>query len=207
MGWLERATANLTARSRAETFSDARREWRMTFAFNDRGKADGTCGLCDHEDIRYEHEIENLYTLHRLWVGSQCITKFIPVFVKGREITGEEEKARYLGNIERSARQKARQTQAFETLDRLASVDARFVDGSWKVNWRRGYSVKQMQMIVVLCRDNAIPYNVGAFRINTRREGVVQQLGGLELWQYRQLRPALTSARQREFDQVFGFRP
>lgn len=204
MGWIETATANLTRLSEAKTFAQAKREWRMTYGFNDRKRADGSCGLCEHPDIRYEHEIENVRNHNQLWVGSQCITKFVPVFIQGREIIDEEEKAAYLLGIERAVRQRARQEQAFAVLDALAGVDARFADPQWKDNWKRGYSAKQLQMLVISCREHSIPYTVSVFRINTRRGSVVEQVQQLQLWQYRQLRGAIPPSRVEETDAHFG---
>jgi hypothetical protein len=204
MGWIETATANLTALSVSKTFAQAKREWRMTYGFNDRKLADGTCGLCEHQDIRYEHEIENVHNHNQLWVGSQCITKFVPVFVHGREIIDEEEKAAHLQSIERAVRQRARQEQAFVVLDALADVDVRFADPQWKSNWKRGYSAKQLQMLVITCREHSVPYSLSLFRINTRRGNVVEQVKQLQLWQYRQLRGAIPPSRVTETDSYFG---
>ncbi len=203
--WIVRGQDNLLAASRAKDIVRAKREWRITYAFEDLGAAVGTCDLCGHPDIRYEFEIVNSTTDRHLWVGSECIKKFVPVFDDGVEVTDETRKAQIVDRIAADAMAKGRKERAFKLLTTLARRDHRFRDSSWRDNWSLGYSVKQLQMIAVVARQASTPFNAADFRINTRRGRVLEQLYGLQDWQYRQLRSALTASRRRELDAHFGF--
>ena len=181
------------------------RDWRWTYGYADLIEPVGRCELGGHQPIRYKFEIENQKTKKHLWVGSECIKKFIPIFdERGVEIRGERPKGAVLDKIVVSSRTKARQDRAFEILDKLSRVDPRFQDWTWKENWKHGFSARQLQLVAVLCKVNSIPFNSSDFRINSRKGWVRQQLIELQDWQYRQLRGALPVNRIREFDQVFA---
>jgi len=186
-------------------FKSVLRDWRCTYAFVDLVEATGRCELCNHQHIRYKFEIENLKTKEHLWVGSECIRKFIPMFdSRGIEIRGERRKEAVLEKITTDFRTKARQQRAFKILNDLAAVDNRFDEPTWRENWKQGYSARQLQLLAVCCKVNAIPFNSSDFRINTRKGWVRERIRELQDWQYRQLRGALTGDRIREFDPFFG---
>ena len=70
--------------SRAQDLLQAFKEWRVTDRVTEDEEVAATCGLCDKEGLRYQYEICNQYTQYVLWVGSECILKFvIPVFEAG----------------------------------------------------------------------------------------------------------------------------
>lgn len=202
--WKDQAKANLLKFSKSEIFADAMREWVFTYAYEDIGSPVGTCELCTYSGIRHKFEIENKYTKTHIWVGSECITKFVPIYSGDVEVTCETEKAELVAQITAGLKRDARQERAFSLLSALAANDEAFDKPSWKKNWKLGYSVKQMQMIAVAARKRRLPFNSADFRINTRKSSNVSQLSELEAWQYRKLRGALPATRQKEFDQVFG---
>jgi hypothetical protein len=123
---------------------------------------------------------------------------------RGIAIRGERRKEAVLEKITTDFRTTARQQRAFQILDDLSAVDNRFDEPTWKENWKLGYSARQLQLIAVCCKVNAIPFTSSDFRINTRKGWVREQVRELQDWQYRQLRGALTGDRIREFDQLFG---
>lgn len=202
--WIVRGRANLLAASRSADLSRARLEWRFTRTFEDLGAAVGRCELCEHPKIRHRFEIENQTTSRHLWVGSECIKKFVPIFVAGVEVTDETQRDAIVDRIVKDARTADRRARAFSLLERLAQHDHRLRDPHWRENWALGYSVKQLQLIAVVARGAGLPFNAADFRINTRRGRVMEQLYALQDWQYRQLRAALTPVRRREADAHFG---
>jgi hypothetical protein len=204
--WIVRGQANLLAASRSRNLIDAQREWRITYAYEDLGTASGTCELCEHPKIRHKFEIENGITRRYLWVGSECIKKFVPVFKAGVEITDEEIKGLIVDQIVSALKTKGRRERAFALLDSLGLSDARLRNADWYDNWQLGYSVKQLQLIAVAAKKASSPFNAADFRINTRRERVMEQLFDLELWQYRQLRGALPASRRKQADLHYGVR-
>ena len=201
--WIVRGQETLLANSRAAEVVRAKREWRMTYGYVDLGSPRGTCELCGHTQIRHKFEIENATTQRHLWIGSECIKKFVPVFEKGVEITDEAEKSRHVDRITAAAKTLAQRDRALALLRALARHDSRFGDAKWRVEWELGYSVKQLQWIAVAAKNAALAFNAGDFKINTRRGRVQEQLYKLELWQYRQLRAALNPSRRKEADAYF----
>jgi hypothetical protein len=199
-----RGQANLLAVSKARDIVRAKREWSITYAFEDLGTAVGACELCDHPDIRYTFEIENTQTGRHLWVGSECIKKFVPIFEAGVEVTNEGHKAKIVERIASTVRTRGRRERAVALLDQLAKRDRRFGEERWRDDWDLGYSAKQLQWIAVTARRASLAFNAADFRINTRRGRVLEQLYQLQDWQYRQLRLALTQSRRNELDAHFG---
>lgn len=202
--WAEKATNNMLHLSRAKTLGEAMREWSTTGGYEDSHSIDEVCELCEHEGLRYQYEIENSITGHALWVGSTCITKFVPLYENGREVIGEEAKASLLRKRQADYEASSREDRAIELLRKLALAEPTvFGQSSWRMKWKLGYSARQMLMLSVTCKNHALPFNAADFRINTRKQSIVQQVGELEPWQYRRLRAALPQSRRAEFDAFF----
>jgi hypothetical protein len=174
----------------------------MTYAYEPSPGA--SCELCGHPHLRHKFEIENVTTGRHLWVGSECIKKFVTLEDNGVEVQDEARRATVVDQIVASLRSLDRQSKAFALLDALAENDNRFRDASWRDNWGLGYSVKQLQLIAVAAKRAAVPFSAANFKVNTRRGRVMEQLYDLKDWQYRQLRAALTPTRRREADAHFG---
>lgn len=105
-----------------------------------------------------------------------------------------------------AAQREWRLTHAYQDhalLDALSVVDDRFRSPRWKATWRLGYSVKQLLLIAARARAHELPFNAADFKINARDTERVKDLESLAWWQYRQLRAALTSARQHHPDEHF----
>jgi hypothetical protein len=209
MSWIERATANLlrfsTDREPGEdSFAEVMREWEMTSGYNDLEEPTGTCELCEHQEIRHQYEVQNRFTKIALWVGSKCIEKFVPLYENDVEVTNPEEKARLLTRITTKLIDEARRQRAERLIDDLSKIDDRFAGSSWVRDWKKGYSVKQLQMMAFAATHAGLKFNAADFQINTRRGRVVDQAKDLQRWQYQQLRPAFPPARQKEFDEYYG---
>lgn len=203
VNWAEKAATNMLHLSRNKNLALAMREWSTTGGYEDSHSIDEICELCEHEGLRYQYEIENSQTGHTLWVGSTCITKFVPLYENGREVLGEEAKANLLRKRQADYAANSREERAFALLTRLASVDSRFVDSGWKNKWKLGYSARQMVMLSVSCKEKSFPFSASDFRINTRKQSIVQQVKNLQPWQYRRLRAALPESRRAEMDAFF----
>lgn len=202
--WAEKATSNMLHLSRAKTLGEAMREWSTTGGYEDSHSIDEVCELCEHEGLRYQYEIENSITGHSLWVGSTCITKFVPLYENGQEVIGEEAKARLLRNRQADYEASSRENRAMELLRKLAIAEpTKFAQAGWRMKWKIGYSARQMVMLSVSCKNHELPFNSADFRINTRKQSIVQQVRELEPWQYRRLRAALPQTRRAEFDAFF----
>ncbi|MEG6112802.1 hypothetical protein UXO20_23900, partial [Enterobacter hormaechei] len=88
--WLDKARDNMLRYSSGQAWPAVMKEWSVTGGFIDSHSINKTCELCDNEGLRYQFQITNVLTHYSLWVGSTCINKFVPVFVGGRELLGEE---------------------------------------------------------------------------------------------------------------------
>lgn len=202
--WAEKAATNMLHLSRAQTLALAMREWSTTGGYEDSHSIEEICELCEHEGLRYQYEIENAQTGHALWVGSTCITKFVPLYENGREVIGEEEKATLLRKRQAEYAANSREERASDILRKLAVADpTRFAQFSWRTKWKLGYSAKQMLMLSIACKQNALPFSASDFRINTRKQAIVDQVKALQPWQYRRLRAALPDSRRAEIDAFF----
>lgn len=91
--WLDKARDNMLRYSSGQVWPAVMKEWSVTGGFIDSHSINKTCELCDNEGLRYQFQITNLLTHYSLSVGSTCINKFVPVFVGGRELLGEEKEA------------------------------------------------------------------------------------------------------------------
>lgn len=202
--WAEKAADNMLHLSRAKTLGEATREWSTTGGYEDSHSIDEVCELCEHEGLRYQYEIENSITGHTLWVGSTCITKFVPLYENGQEVIGEEEKASLLRERQADYEASSRENRAMELLRKLAIAEpTKFSQANWRIRWKLGYSARQMLMLSVACKNHKLPFNAADFRINTRKQSIVQQVRELKPWQYRRLRAALPQSRRVEFDAWF----
>lgn len=78
--WIQTASNKIFEKSaNKKSFVDAVREWTFQGTM-DNGKCFAKCGLCSHENIRYEFLLENEITGEKMSVGSKCIKNFIVTF-------------------------------------------------------------------------------------------------------------------------------
>ena len=94
MSWASRAAANLLPLSRERRdLAQALKEWRYAGNYHDLETPSADCELCDHPNIRYQFEIQNLFTDEALLIGSECINRF--------GIAATDEEGRTLGVVTR----------------------------------------------------------------------------------------------------------
>lgn len=202
MGWSERAAANLLPLSRdRSSLARALREWRYTGNYHDLEAPSANCELCDHPDIRYQFEIQNLHTAEALLIGSECINRF------GIAASDEEGRAldaagtrRKVGRDRRKLVEDARKRSVMSSLVALAHVDKDFNIGSFidYLQDRGAFTPKQLSVILWRLDRSRIPHKPRDFKMTIRRDREKAQLRGLKDWERRRIEPCLNEA-QRDF--------
>ena len=202
MGWSERAAANLLPLSQDQSgLARALREWRYTGNYHDLEAPATNCELCDHPDIRYQFEIQNLYTAETLLIGSECINRF------GIAATDEEGRTldaagtrRKVGRDRRKLVEDARKRSVMNSLVALAHVDKDFSIGSFidYLHDRGAFTPKQLSVILWRLERSRIPHKARDFKLTIRRDREKAQLRGLKDWERRRIEPCLNEG-QRDF--------
>ena len=191
MSWASRVAANLLPLSdeRAD-LAKALREWRYTGNYNDLDEPAADCELCDHPDIRYQFEIQNLHTGHALLIGSECINRF--------GIAATDEEGRTLGAVatrkkvtrdRRHLVEDARKRRAVKTLVALAHADKEFDILSFVdyLQSRGAFTPKQLLTILWRLDKHRIDCNARDFKLTIRRNREKAQLMELADWQLQRL--------------------
>ncbi len=207
MSWAQTVTRNLLPLSVADTFEAAMQEWAATGDCEIREEADGTCELCEHEDIRYEFEITNDLNGNRMEaVGSKCITKFIRLFDGEVEILGESNKDAYLARRARQALDAMRRDKAWGVLLAISRKNTDFPAAHLFESWEKGHTIKQLWWILSAGKHASIQVDIGLFNAAFRRERYRDQVRETPPWKYAKIRPALSSAQRAKYDPEFGWK-
>jgi hypothetical protein len=202
MSWATRAAENLMPLSRERSsLAEALGEWRYTGNFNDLETRDADCELCDHPEIRYQFEIQNLHTAERLLVGSECIHRF------GVAATDEEgrvlDAAGTRKKVEKDRRklvEEARKRRVITALVALAHADTAFNIKSFVeyLQDRGAFTPKQLLTLQWRLTMHGVPHDLRDLKLTIRRDREKEQLIEMEEWQLERIRPAL-SATQHQF--------
>lgn len=202
MSWASRAAKNLLPLSQERSdLARALKEWRYTGNFNDLEEPAADCELCDHPDIRYQFEIQNLHTAKRLLIGSECIHRF------GIAATDEEgrtlDAAGTRKKVEKDRRkliEEARKRRLVKALVALAHVDSEFDIASFidYLQTRDAFTPKQLTTLQWRLSKHRIPHDLRDFKLTIRRAREKDQLAALADWQLARILPALSES-QREF--------
>jgi hypothetical protein len=200
MSWASRVAANLLPLSyeRAD-LAKALREWRYTGDYNDLDEPAADCELCDHPDIRYQFEIQNLHTGRALLVGSECINRF--------GIAATDEEGRTLDAV--ATRKKisrdrhhlvedARKRRAVKTLVALAHADKDFEILSFVeyLQSRGAFTPRQLSTIMWRLDIHHIDYHARDFKLTIRRNREKAQLMELTDWQLHRLSACLSDSQR-----------
>jgi|SRR5579859_1216606 len=202
MSWASRAAANLLPHSREQSdLARALKEWRYTGEFFDLEAPAADCELCDHPDIRYQFEIQNLHTGGSLLIGSECINRF------GIAATDEEgrtlDAAATQKKVSRDRRKlvdDGRKRSVVKSLVALANLDTQFdilnfVD---YLQDRGAFTPKQLATLFWRFGRHQVPFKPQDFKLTIRRNREKAQLAQMEDWQLRQIVPALSKP-QRDY--------
>ncbi len=208
MSWAARAATNLLPLSREQdNLPRALAEWRYTGNYHDLEAPSADCQLCDHPDIRYQFEIQNLHTGEALLIGSECINRF------GIAATDEEGRTldaagtrRKVGRDRRKLVEDAKKRSVMNSLVALAYADREFDIGSFIVylQERGAFTPKQLSLLLWRLAKALIPHNRKDFKLTIRRDREKAQLRRLTDWERRRLEPCLSES-QRAFLQRSGF--
>lgn len=74
-------------------------DWFFTGKIYDHPDKDISCGLCNHERLRYEYVIKNNHTQEQISVGSSCILKFADITIydnRGNKVTQKRDRKKAL---------------------------------------------------------------------------------------------------------------
>ncbi|ARR10633.1 hypothetical protein [Paenibacillus bovis] len=75
--YLQRVAASILPLSKERNnIKIALQEWSFEGKVEDHEKPTEVCQLCQKQGLRYKFLIENQYTSHELWIGSECIDRF-----------------------------------------------------------------------------------------------------------------------------------
>ncbi|WP_323160638.1 hypothetical protein [Pseudomonas fluorescens] len=190
----ERVSANVLPYSISKSLPDALKEWSVTDVMKDHEHATETCELCDHEALRYQYEIVNVFTRNTLWVGSSCILRFGVSVLENGVVLSKKSAERKLDRLLQSTRQ----ATCIRSLERLAKAesDERLVSA---LNYyRKNACLTPKFAVMVLWRLGVakIDHSPTFFKISLRRDLHKQHLREMKLGSVHLIWPALTSAQR-----------
>lgn len=200
MSWASRAASNLLPLSREHSnLGRALTEWRYTGNFNDLEVPSANCELCDHPDIRYQFEIQNLHTAEALLIGSECIHRFgiAATDEEGRTLSASDTRKK----VEKDRRklvEAARKRRVINALVALAHVDTDFNIASFVdyLQTRGAFTPKQLTIVLWRLSKFAISHDPRDFKLTIRRDREKAQLSSLPDWQIEKLLPCLSESQR-----------
>jgi hypothetical protein len=200
MSWASRAAANILPLSREKNdLAVALHEWRYTGDYNDLEAPIETCKLCDHLDIRYQFEIQNLHTAETLLVGSECINRFniAATDEEGRTLDADGTR-RKLAKDRRKLVDDARRRRLVKALVALAHVDKEFPIHSFidYLHKRDAFTPRQVTTLLWRFDTSGIDHNPRDFKITIKRGREKAQLEEMSDWQLKRLLPCLSPSQR-----------
>jgi hypothetical protein len=101
-------------------------EWVATGSCDDRGRPDGECGICGHQDTRWEFELDNRITGKRIHDGgSTCITKFSEIAVRDSDGTETKDRDRKHAILSKLTSELVREHNQEIALETVVAIRAR----------------------------------------------------------------------------------
>jgi hypothetical protein len=198
MSWASRAAANFLPLSRERRdLAQALKEWRYAGHYHDLETPSASCQLCDHPDIRYQFEIQNLFTHESLLIGSECINRF------GIAATDEEGRTldaagtrRKVSQDRRKLVEDARHRRVVSALVALANKDQDFDIRSFVdyLQTRGAFTPKQLSIVLWRLSNFQIAYNPKDFKLTIKRNREKAQLRNLKDWELARVKPCLTAS-------------
>ena len=200
----QRVADNVLPLSVAGVLGEALTEWRFIEEVVDHEEATETCGLCDHEGLRYHFQIENEHTDNQLWVGSRCILKFeVAVYDDGRRLSPAEAKKKLDVLTD-----KMRLASCLKALKQLASSDDHAILRSALAFYERNkyLTPKFANVVFWKLKEFRIDHTPSFFRVNLKFKKYRDDLEHMSTHRVRRFWEALTSS-QREMAMKFGHSP
>jgi hypothetical protein len=201
--YLRRVAANILPLSRdQEDVAEALKEWEYRGDRSDVEDAVETCQLCDHYPIRYQFEIVNRFTKHRLDIGSECITRFDVAVIdeEGVQQRGAVA-AKIVAKDRRKLEEESRRRTVRRALVQLAKMDQRInskmLESIANAADDRGLSPKQASLVVWRLDENCIELPRSYLKVMLKKDAEKDDLLAMEDFKLKQLWPCLTAAQQR----------
>ncbi len=102
-------------------------EWEYQGNMYDIEIADEDCEICDHQNIRYQFEIVNIYNDNILLIGSECINRFkIGVINESGERLPFDDAKRKVNKDRNKLITEAKEKSVINSLIKLSVVDEDF---------------------------------------------------------------------------------
>jgi hypothetical protein len=188
----------------AGVLSEALTEWRFSGETIDHGEPSATCGLCDHEELRYHFRISNDYTGRRLWVGSKCILQFEVAVYEGSRRLSFSEARRKLAILT----EKMRLDSCLKALRRLAAAeDNDILRSALEFYEKHKYLTPRFAFVVFWkLQQHRVDHNPSFFKVNLRRQKYRDDLRDMPSGRVHMFWSALTAS-QREIAERLGHPP
>lgn len=188
--------------SKSQEFRIALAEWKFTGGVVDHEEPVEQCELCEHEELRYHYEIENIYNEQSLWVGSSCILRFqeINVFDDcGNLLTDEYERKKLL---EKALREKLidLMLQPLRELWRKDRQYSNFIERNVRYfKSKNAFLPKNIAILFAKLNSFGIQYKPGMFPVYLRTQESREQLHGIESDLFPLIVEALSPAQRSRF--------
>jgi hypothetical protein len=200
--WTRKVAENILPLSIATALPEAFREWKFTGGYEDHQTPDETCELCEHEDLRYQFEIENENNGNTLWVGSVCIHRFdIAVYEDGRRLSKQESK-RHLDQLTK----KMQLESCIRALEKLVAKEPNEILSNALEFYKRNNYLTPKYAFVVAWRlkERAIDHHPSFFKVALKRDQHKEDLSKMSSYKVHMLWPYLSPS-QRKMAQRMGF--
>lgn len=201
MGWLERVKEAILPLSKEKSDIEAAfKEWHYTGQMSDLEKSIEDCELCGHPGIRYQFTIRNEHTGHKLYIGSECITRFDlrAVDESGGFMDRDETRAKVRHDRDKhikDARRK-RVVKTLKKLKRLANMNG--VVGLIEDYKDRGaFTPSQLALLIRQLDKKCISYRKSDFKVSIRRNQEKVELWKMQISEIKRIWDCMTVSQQK----------
>ena len=191
----QRVADNILPLSVAGKLPDAFKEWLFTERTEDHGQPTEDCELCNHEQLRYQFEIENRNNSNKLWVGSSCILKFnVAVFDEGKLLNkaGAEKKLKALMN-------QMRLDSCIKALKKLAASENNdILNNALNYYLKNKYLTPKFAFVVFWrLTANNIDHHPSFFKVSLKKDSFKYDLKDMPIDRVHLIWPALSSSQKK----------
>ena len=202
MSWAANAAKNIFPLSNEKAnLGKALPEWEYRGVTYDLETPQEICQLCDHEDLRYQFEINNKENGNSLLIGSECITKFSSITVldeKGNALSITEAKQK-VAKDRRKLITDAQTKSLLNSLVELAKKEEQFDISSFEADYKRrkAFTPKQLATLFWRFEKHQVPFNKSYFKIHIRRQKDKDALLALQDFQLEKMWPCLSPSQKK----------
>lgn len=200
MNWLDKVKKNILPISQEkQNVKVALDEWEYHGVFYDLEEPVEICELCDHQGIRYQFEILNVFNGNTLLIGSECILKFkIKVLDEYGKLLDHAEAKRKVNRDKNKLIATAKKRSVINAMLLIVSMDDKFnINNFIKYYEDRGaFTPKQLSTIFWRLKEYKINFNKSYFKITIKRKKEKEQLLNMKDWQLADIWPCLTNSQK-----------